>query len=560
MMVGATRSVLVNTTTTRPFPVDSGLPQGSVLSPTLYDIFIDGLARTLQQSNVGAVLGKDRIPGLFYADDFVLLAHSRDDLQRLLDIASTYAEQWLFQFNHSKSALVVFGLTTAAAAAASSRPFLLAGLPLPVRDSYQYLGVVFHNCGADGRRARWTMALARLFALAKGRTHQLHRIIASNTPSAVAPNVAFSLWRSLVRPLLEIGAEIWSVDISADSRAVFDRFQLSFASRTLCMPPRTNHSFLLGEMAMGPVSAHHDELAIRWFGRLCDLSNDRLLSRVFRFRLQSARAGTAARSWCFKVKAPFERYGLAEHWTSGSTGMSTDKWANAVRSAINLRVTTNWQAKTEESISLSTYVWCKSRMLVDPTLSIYTDPQPRHLKLLARSGQLPLQTYVSSLVPFHPRECRACQDGRNNKIEETIIHFLCDCDCYADLRRGMLGRIHDALAKADKLRAWAVLRSHRLSRLDFTAFLLGSRLEEFRHLSKEEREEISSDLCQIAIHRVVCNFLMLAWRQRAAAGAAYSLSFNTTGVSASLVTAVLDRSSENLAATRWFAHELVSAL
>ena len=44
-----------------------------------------------------------------YADDLALVSDSAEDLQPMLDITSNYALLWHYQFNASKSAVLVFG-------------------------------------------------------------------------------------------------------------------------------------------------------------------------------------------------------------------------------------------------------------------------------------------------------------------------------------------------------------------------------------------------------------------------------------------------------------------
>jgi hypothetical protein len=66
------------------FRVVTGLRQGCVLSPLLFDIFLDGLVRALKRTHVGLnLLGNrdDLLCVLAYADDIVLLAESAADLQ-----------------------------------------------------------------------------------------------------------------------------------------------------------------------------------------------------------------------------------------------------------------------------------------------------------------------------------------------------------------------------------------------------------------------------------------------------------------------------------------------
>ena len=48
-----------------------------------------------------------------YADDIVLMAENRYQLQEMLDVVAAYAKKWRFELNPKKSEVVVFGLKRA---------------------------------------------------------------------------------------------------------------------------------------------------------------------------------------------------------------------------------------------------------------------------------------------------------------------------------------------------------------------------------------------------------------------------------------------------------------
>ena len=59
-----------------PFTVSNGVRQGSILSPTLFSIYLDSLSVKLSESGVGCTFNSKCFNHLVYADDTVLLAPS----------------------------------------------------------------------------------------------------------------------------------------------------------------------------------------------------------------------------------------------------------------------------------------------------------------------------------------------------------------------------------------------------------------------------------------------------------------------------------------------------
>jgi hypothetical protein len=86
------------------FPVETGVRQGCVLSPLLYALFINGLVKEINAMNKGIEIeeGGRRVGALLYADDIVLMANNRYDLQDMLDVVARYAKKWRFELNPKK--------------------------------------------------------------------------------------------------------------------------------------------------------------------------------------------------------------------------------------------------------------------------------------------------------------------------------------------------------------------------------------------------------------------------------------------------------------------------
>ena len=92
------------------FAVKSGVRQGGILSPWLFNVYVNGLISRLRNSGVGCYIFYAFIGCIFFADDMLLLSGSILHLQILLNICVDYGLDFDLTFNASKSFLIQFGL------------------------------------------------------------------------------------------------------------------------------------------------------------------------------------------------------------------------------------------------------------------------------------------------------------------------------------------------------------------------------------------------------------------------------------------------------------------
>jgi hypothetical protein len=94
------------------FSVDEGVKQGCVLSPIIFCIYINELAKMIKTKNHGVSIFGTKIGCLFWADDVVLIGDSDNDLNQLLNTASEFSTKWKLSFNYDKSNVLITGQRT----------------------------------------------------------------------------------------------------------------------------------------------------------------------------------------------------------------------------------------------------------------------------------------------------------------------------------------------------------------------------------------------------------------------------------------------------------------
>lgn len=130
-----------------PYRLECGVRQGGLSSPTIFNLYINGLIEALSKQHVGCYIDDVCFNNISYADDMVLLSASICGLRKLINICEGYAAEHGLIYNSKKSQCMVFqgGQTKVT----EMPPLFLNGTPLERVDRFKYLGHVVTPCLRD---------------------------------------------------------------------------------------------------------------------------------------------------------------------------------------------------------------------------------------------------------------------------------------------------------------------------------------------------------------------------------------------------------------------------
>ncbi|CAG7716954.1 unnamed protein product, partial [Allacma fusca] len=137
-----------------------GVLQGETLSPTLFTIYIDKIVKILKNSKVkGINMHGANIKILLYADDMVLVATSKDDLQNMINILVTYFDENNLKVNLDKTKAIIFSKN-----GRHKKTDILKWKNMPIENvqSYTYLGIPFQSTGIFNKAKDHFMTKARV--------------------------------------------------------------------------------------------------------------------------------------------------------------------------------------------------------------------------------------------------------------------------------------------------------------------------------------------------------------------------------------------------------------
>jgi hypothetical protein len=439
-------SVLVGQQKTEWFPVEAGVRQGCILSPILFAIFIDGLARAIKRVRVNSVLEGLKFNILLFADDVVLLADSRHDLQRLLDAVYGYSQKWRFVWNSTKSKILRFSSRKA-----PKQRYFLGFQELEVVKSFKYLGVVIQE------NLSWSITKKRFEDKAKSRLP----MVTKSVVEGLSVETGEKLWNTMIRPTLDYAAEVWGGDVWEKAEQIQDR-----AGRTLLGLSK----FAAGEVARGELGwmslkARRERKQLIYWGKILNMDDLRLAKLVY---LNCKNHTDSLRdSFCGAVKRTLTSLKLDHLWRSEAIGGLKD-WISFITSVIRTKDKERWVLAVQKKPKLRLYSAIKSELAREDYISWQIPARHRALYARLRSGthQLRYETGRWANEPEEERLCNVCVTGK----VESEEHFLLECYVYRKVREGMFSKIFEQTGynllrmKEDKNWLLDVLLGHGLKK------------------------------------------------------------------------------------------------
>ena len=90
-----------------PVEITKGVHQGNVLSPLMFNIFINDLRESLINDDDVPQLHNSKISHLMYADDLLLLSKSESSLQHNINKLNEFCNKWGLSMNSDKSKIMI---------------------------------------------------------------------------------------------------------------------------------------------------------------------------------------------------------------------------------------------------------------------------------------------------------------------------------------------------------------------------------------------------------------------------------------------------------------------
>ena len=203
-----TARVKLDGTISRQVKLREGVPQGGVVSPTLFLVYINDITTTVPRYASNTL----------HADDFAVRCaeeHTTTAVHRIqitINEVCSWTESWALQLNTTKTVSTLFTLSTAK----EKVSLRLNNQPVPQVETPTFLGVTLNT------RLTWKPHLEAVEAKATRKLAIMKKL--AGTTWGANSNILKQVYTGAVRPVVEYASTIWDT-VSKTNKSKLDRVQ-----------------------------------------------------------------------------------------------------------------------------------------------------------------------------------------------------------------------------------------------------------------------------------------------------------------------------------------------
>ena len=419
-------------------PISStcGLKQGGVLSPSLFNIFIDDIGEIFDNCCDPVNLFDVPLSHLLYADDLILMSTSMEGLNKCLEKLKCYCNTWQMEVNLKKSQVIVFN---SAGRLLTGYNFFYGEKKLEQVKTYCYLGIEISCSGSFG--------LARKCLNEKARKASFPLKALINQFQLPVKN-SINLFNSFVSPILLYNAENLAhlshkqiSDVEEGKKSILDILmnsysngsQYKFLKYVIGVKPNCSNIAAIGEVGEVPLMLKAWVTLISYWHRVTEM-DDRTFAKKAVSHLMSNNIKES--EWINTVRIVLKMLGLERYFNQPNL-LTTEKLKETVTKKLQEIFTREWSTSLASQVgSLRFY----KRFKIEFSREGYLDSVPCYKlrKLVSKfrcsDHKLEIEVGRRKKVLADERTCNVCMNG-----VECEVHFLTECPLYNGLRLKYLG-------------------------------------------------------------------------------------------------------------------------
>ena len=405
-----------------------GVRQGCIISPSLFNVYINDLANSLTCPSTDPVFLVDTpLNCLMFADDIILISRSEKGLQKCLEKTSDYCKTWKLKVNHDKSKCLVFSKQITH----ENPQFFIDDTVLETVENYKYLGFSFH------RSCKQTFGIDELCSKAEKAWIITRRFMRRSPTSYVA--IHKTLYQSAILPIILYGSGIWGDSISHEENNLIENLQKKIMCQILNVRRNISGTALKGELAFYPLQINVKVNMIKYLLRLITCDQNSLIHKAFGEQLLS----TSKNSWLTSVKKHLLEVDINVELLLQKdikSNFNKKRLINVIKSQLHDQYTSQFEKNNLNnqipslSHQLLFYKKIKNKFEFENYLLLPNKKTRTAItKLRVSAHRLGVQTGRYCGIPYEERKCIFC---KNDSMDDEI-HLLFNCSMNSCLRTEM---------------------------------------------------------------------------------------------------------------------------
>ena len=440
----------------KPFTTTISVKQGCVLSPILFNLYIDKICTIFDKSCDPVTANNRDFNCLLWADDLLLVSKSAIGLQNSIDKMHNFYSELGLQINIKKTKIIIFnkrGITFE-----NKFNFYVNKTKVEITNLYQYLGIKLRPSGS------LKLSTEELHDKASRAWFGISNTIFRN--KRMQKEQVFGIFDSLITPIATYASSFWlpfvikksgfnSVDNLMDSFTVLKAETLNQkCSRTfLSVHSKSSRLAVLGELGRYPLFVNTLSQCLNYklsLSKRC--SNTNLLGHVLQD--MTAMSETGQDCWLTRVNKLENLLKIPR--TLRLTKTSGKNIAKIVKSKFDkywLDKINEFKTNKNDNFDhnkLRVYRQFKSSFTTEPYITLVRNRNQRssltRLRISAHTLATELLRRTRPVTPINQRFCAYCQttdsnDTDSNKCIDTEQHFMIECSTFGNTRDAMFDKI-----------------------------------------------------------------------------------------------------------------------
>ncbi|CAC5367025.1 unnamed protein product [Mytilus coruscus] len=402
--------------TSEKFPVQQGVKQGGSL---------------------GCTIGETSVNAIACVDDVALMSENPAELQLLINIAAEYSQNHHYLLQPQKSVVLQIEPNNRKKQSKSVN-LTLNESPMPVVDKSPHLGILrstsSKNSQNETTEQNITKSKRAAYSLMSAGMHG---------ENGLDPITSLHLIKTFIQPILTYGLDV--ILPTSSNLLKLEKFQKQLLKRIMSLPICTPDPSIYILSGFLPIEAQIDQKALILFNDICRQDDSNLEKKVAIRQLSIK--DQSSNSWFISIKKMVFKYGLPSPLQLLNCAPKKVQWKRTVQIAIykywkEAIISSGKSYASLRHLYIDAYNPGKYHHLLD--INTTNDPTRETtrlaIKLILVTGTYILQNkrfkYTENETPI----CKLCDQG-----DETLCHFLLDCQILEPIRRKYFHQIDELL-------------------------------------------------------------------------------------------------------------------